>query len=212
MFVIGQIKKERNIVITFHSVSSLIQFCLCVRIYIFPLCPSMWMLHLPTLNLRLNASSTSWRDHLNDHSYFEAEMTNLITKTKVKITSKEVLVRQRDNLDDTEKQVQEENKGKEAVRNHSPKTMEAGSEEDPVADSSSQENDRCTKRHLDEGPVGTDFQESEACSFGFDMSGTFRPAKCIPGSKLVKHVHQTVASSIFNLQTTMTVDGKYDPH
>ncbi|XP_037779564.1 uncharacterized protein LOC119576093 [Penaeus monodon] len=172
--------------------------------------PSMWMLHLPTLNLRLNASSTSWRDHLNDHSYFEAEMTNLITKTKVKITSKEVLVRQRDNLDDTEKQVQEENKGKEAVRNHSPKTMEAGSEEDPVADSSSQENDRCTKRHLDEGPVGTDFQESEACSFGFDMSGSFRPAKCIPGSKLVKHVQQTVASSIFNLQTTMTVDATPD--
>ncbi|XP_047476316.1 uncharacterized protein LOC125030354 [Penaeus chinensis] len=169
-----------------------------------------WMLHLPNLNLRLNASSTSWRDHLNDHSYFEAEMTNLITKANIKITSKEVLVRQRDNLDDTEKQVQEGNEGKEAVRSHPPKTMEGGSEEDLVPDSNSQENIRRTKRHLDEGQVGTDFQESEASSGGSDLAGLFLPANCIPGSKLVKHVKQTVASSIFNLETTMTVDATPD--
>ncbi|XP_063603672.1 uncharacterized protein LOC134779435 [Penaeus indicus] len=137
-------------------------------------------------------------------------MTNLITKTNVKITSKEVLVRQRDNPDDTEKQVQEENKANEAVRSHPSKTMEGGSEEDLVSDSSSQENIRRTKRHVDEGQVGTDFQESEAYSGGSDLTGLFLPANCIPGSKLVKHVQQTVASSIFNVENTMTVDATPD--
>lgn len=167
---------------------------------------SKWMLHLPTLNLRLNATSTSWYDHLKDHSYFEAEMTNLLTKTSVKITSKEVLVQQKDNLDDPGKQVQEENKGKEAVRSHSTEAMEAGSEGDLVADSSSQEDIKRAKRHLDKGQVGMDFQGTEGSSGESDLFPTVLPPNCIPGSKLVKQVQQTVESSIFNMETNMTVD------
>lgn len=129
-------------------------------------------------------------------------MTNLLTKTSVKITSKEVLVQQKDNLDDPGKQVQEENKGKEAARSHPTEAMEAGSEGDLVADSSSQEDIKRAKRHLNKGQ-GTEVS---------DLFPTVLPPNCIPGSKLVKQVQQTVESSIFNMETNMTVDGKYDLH
>lgn len=139
-------------------------------------------------------------------------MTNLLTKTSVKITSKEVLVQQKDNLDDPGKQVQEENKGKEAARSHPTEAMEAGSEGDLVADSSSQEDIKRAKRHLDKGQLGMDFQGTEGSSGESDLFPTVLPPNCIPGSKLVKQVQQTVESSIFNMETNMTVDGKYDLH
>ncbi|XP_042890940.1 uncharacterized protein LOC122265621 [Penaeus japonicus] len=162
-----------------------------------------WMLHLPTLNLRLNASSTSWREYLKDHSYFEAEMTNLITKTSIRITSKEVLVRQRDNVDAREKQVQEEKTASETVHSHPSKGMETGSEEDLSGNSSSRSDN---ERGLDEDLVGGDFQDTEGSSGGFDFIPTVLPANCIPGSKRVKQVQQSVSSSIFNMETNMTID------
>lgn len=135
-------------------------------------------------------------------------MTNLITKTSIRITSKEVLVRQRDNVDAREKQVQEEKTASETVHSHPSKGMETGSEEDLSGNSSSRSDN---ERGLDEDLVGGDFQDTEGSSGGFDFIPTVLPANCIPGSKRVKQVQQSVSSSIFNMETNMTIDGKYNP-